>query len=466
MVREVLSIRNLVKYINKCVLDDISFMVFEGEILGIVGVHGAGISALTGILSGCMGYDSGTIMMEGRPVSFGSRSEANRAGVYRIDKTSLLVADMTVAENICLTHPPVTRSFPVSRRSIRQKAREILDSYGLNISVDKRAYELSDYERDAIEVVKVTMHRAKVLILDNVMLNYSPLQRTQMKQLINLIASMGIAVIIVSNEAESIVDVAERLIVFSHGQIEGNFQKKDFNEKVINALMAPHSQGGRMRIQGMASGEEVLRLENIRMEDRALPDIRVLRGETIGLLDGRGQLDKSLIHALRGIHAYQGRIYIGGQPVEIRNVRDSLNLRIAYLTAYDSPEMLQENLSIEDNFLLLEPKKYAHFGFINQRMKRFASREYIKNTGFPVEMLKFFPGDLNAHARNKVNLIKLRAMRPKILLLDDPFINADAAMKTEIYSFIEEMLRSGVCIIAAITAEEEWDVMNTRIIRI
>lgn len=459
MQKETLYVRNLVAYKNKCVLSNVSFMTFEGEVLGLVGPHGSGISNLLAILQGQDKSDSGTIFMEGKRIKLASAADANQAGIYRIDRTSLIIENLDVAENIVLTNPPIMSQTFVRNADIRCKAREILDTYGIKIDVREKAYNLNEYERNAISIVKVTMHNAKVLIMNNV--NYSPQQRSEMRKLIARIQEMGVSVIICSTEAESLIDFTDRLIVFNEGRIEGSFLKKDYNLDIINRLMKmQHAVTQPVRL--MPREEMGLEIKNLVVGEQGYGDICIRRGEVVGFLDLHGRNDKTLIYVLAGKIPYSGSIRLAGRSIEIRSKRDAMNCGIAYLPAYDAPGTLHGNLTIEDNFLLLNPKAYVKRGLINRRLQRFACRQFLKNSSVPLAVLRFYPDVLDAHQRNEINLVMMRALKPKVVILDDSFVNTDAAMKTQILHFVQEMIENGACVIASILAEADQKSLNMR----
>ena len=122
---------------------------------------------------------------------------------------------------------------------------------------------------------------------------------------------------------------------------------------------------------------------------------------------------------------------------------------------YNAPGTLHNSLSIADNLLLVNPRNYAHFGLINRRMQRFASRQLLKQTDIPYNVRNYPPTVLSAHQRNELNLLRMSTLKPKVILLDDPFVYADTSMKAQIYRFLQDMLEGGACAIANILTDDD-----------
>ena len=461
MKKEILYVRNLVAYRNEYILNNISFLAFQGEVLALVGGHGAGVSALLNILAGKSRSDEGAIFLEGKRMSFASVGEANQAGIYRIDRESLIVDKLDVADNIVLTYPSILPGFFVSKQAVRKKAGEIMDAYGISIELTKKAYMLDEFERAAISIIKVAMHNARVLILSGAE-HYNEHQRSAMQQLISRITAQGISVIISATDADKVMDIADRIIVFNKGRIEGSFLHEEFNAKLIHMLMMPQIPKLQRIHLPAEPGDVRLKLRDIVIDGGKIPDLELRGGEIVSFLDRFGQTDKRLIDVLSGVADYSGQIWLDGKLINIRSERDARNNRIAYIPMYNAPGILHDSLSLEDNFLLLNPKAYTRWGLINRRLQKFACRQYLKKSSVPMSMLGFRPDVLHAHYRNEINLIMLRALKPRVILLDDPFINSDTTMKAQIYAFLEEAVHSGVCIIAGLLSEGEQRSLKVR----
>lgn len=457
MKKEMLYVQNL-SASDDCFLQGVSFLVFQGELLGIVGAHASGTTSLSNILQGQRRFDHGKIFVEGKRMDISTTSRANRAGIYRIDRKALIVDCFSVAENICLTYPSVLSGVLAGKREINDTAQRILDAYGVKMDIHEKAYTLDEYEKDVICIIKVMMRKAKVLILNDLMLHYSKQQRRRMHKLLSMLAASGVSAIITGTDVKTTADIADRILVFRNGRIEGQFFKGEYDVDLIDMLMSARtSQSPKIElpVQKDTAGGVRLKLENISAEGRVFPDAEICGGEIVSFIDRHGRPDRTIIDILIGRTPYSGEIWLDGRAISIRNARNSLDNGIAYLPMYNAPGTLHNSLSIADNLLLVNPRNYAHFGLINRRMQRFASRQLLKQTDIPYNVRNYPPTVLSAHQRNELNLLRMSTLKPKVILLDDPFVYADTSMKAQIYRFLQDMLEGGACAIANILTDDD-----------
>src|SRR5581483_6193929 len=143
--------------------DDISMLLEGGHIYAILGENGAGKSTLMKILSGYQPADSGHIILDGKPVTFGTPADALRVGIGMLHQDVLDVPNLTVFENFILGENE--RLLPD-----RQKAKtELLDGaarLGFSINPDAYLDSLTIGERQQLEIVRLLNRGARVLILD------------------------------------------------------------------------------------------------------------------------------------------------------------------------------------------------------------------------------------------------------------------------------------------------------------
>ncbi len=157
-------------------LSDVSLRLESGQVLGLIGENGAGKSTLIKILNGVHRADGGSILLDGREVSFGSPAEALRAGVATVHQESSLVPNLDVAANLMLAHESASGngSLLVSRRSTHKAARVLMDKTGFDIALDTPAAELSVAQRQLVEIARALAMAATVLILDEPTAALSP----------------------------------------------------------------------------------------------------------------------------------------------------------------------------------------------------------------------------------------------------------------------------------------------------
>src|SRR5882724_8495657 len=148
-------------------LAGIDFDVRPGEVHALLGENGAGKSTLIKIMSGVYQPDAGTMALDGKPTAFASPEEAQKSGIATIYQELLLFPELTVAENIFMGHAPKGRFGAIDWRSMRERAREVLDSLDIrDLDVRAPVGQLSVGNRQRVEIAKALSHNARILIMD------------------------------------------------------------------------------------------------------------------------------------------------------------------------------------------------------------------------------------------------------------------------------------------------------------
>lgn len=131
-----------------------------------MGENGAGKSTLMKILTGVYTRDGGTVIVDGKEVTYKSPQEAERAGIVFIQQELNVLFDLTVEENLFLGKE-IKKGFGIcDRKAMRAKAEETLKRLGVSIPTDKVMSELSVGQQQMIEICKALMVDAKVIIMD------------------------------------------------------------------------------------------------------------------------------------------------------------------------------------------------------------------------------------------------------------------------------------------------------------
>lgn len=148
------------------VLRDAGFVLDDGEVHALMGENGAGKSTLMKILTGVYTRDGGTVIVDGKEVTYKNPQEAEKAGIVFIQQELNVLFDLTVEENLFLGKE-IKKGFGIcDRKAMRAKAEETLKRLGVSIPTDKVMSGLSVGQQQMIEICKALMVDAKVIIMD------------------------------------------------------------------------------------------------------------------------------------------------------------------------------------------------------------------------------------------------------------------------------------------------------------
>jgi ABC-type sugar transport system ATPase subunit len=240
-----LRVENVSKYFGAVkALENISFEVKQGEILGIVGDNGAGKSTLLKIIAGALQPTSGEIYFEGRKVRFKDTSDAMKAGIAIAHQLlhEQLVDIRRVWENFFAGKELVKKVGLIEILDIKRmktQTEEALKNYGLNIDVDRKIKQLSGGQRRLVTILRAFLSKenTKLILLDEIYIGLSPRMLEDLSKFLNnFLREHNISAIFAAQWLEQLMGIADRILVLRRGRIVGIFEAYSVDSETIYRL--------------------------------------------------------------------------------------------------------------------------------------------------------------------------------------------------------------------------------------
>jgi len=224
-------------------LTDMSFEVYDGEVVGLVGDNGAGKSTLIKTIAGVQPADTGEIFMDGHPVTINTPQDATRLGIETVYQDLALCDNLDVVGNLYLGREQ-TRTVipgviqPLDEIGMEARTNQILKQLDVKIpSVRVPVAALSGGQRQSIAVAKTVLRNPKVVLLDEPTAALGVAQTRQVLSLIRRLRDSGLAVVIISHNLADVFEVADRVIVLRLGQRVGTYDiASSTSEQIITAI--------------------------------------------------------------------------------------------------------------------------------------------------------------------------------------------------------------------------------------
>jgi len=197
-------------YTNQRALDDVSFSISSGEIIGILGPNGAGKSTLMKVITGYLQPDGGTVLVNGMLV--GENSLAIRRQIGYLPENNPLYTDLYVSEYL----EYVAGIYKV--KSVRSRVREMIGLTGLEKEQHKKIGALSKGYRQRVGIAQALIHDPSVLILDEPTSGLDPSQLVEIRQLIRNISSDK-TVMLSTHIMQEVEALCDRIIILNNGKI-------------------------------------------------------------------------------------------------------------------------------------------------------------------------------------------------------------------------------------------------------
>ncbi len=221
---------------------NVSFSLYEGEIVGFAGLMGAGRTETTRAIFGIDPKESGQILLDGREIAIHSPSDAIRQGVVLAPedrKKDGLCTKLSIRHNIALPNLDLlcNRLGVVSHSRENAMCEQAVKSLQIKTpSVDVDAANLSGGNQQKVVVAKWLARNSRVVIFDEPTRGIDVAAKVEIYHLMNQLKKQGIAVMFVSSELPEVLGIADRVIVMCDGQITGEVMARESNQNEILTL--------------------------------------------------------------------------------------------------------------------------------------------------------------------------------------------------------------------------------------
>lgn len=208
-------------------LQNVSFEVRRGEILGLMGPNGAGKSTLINVISGIYSPSEGALSIGGHAYP-ATTDGVTAAGVTRTYQSVRVFSGMSVLENLLVGAHLRLRTTPLAlltgSRAARtrehleiDRARRVLDFVGLTVAHDALASSLAYGEQRRLEIARALMTQPRVLLLDEPAAGMNETETAALGELIQRIRGLGISIILIEHDMDLLMGVSDRIVVLDHG---------------------------------------------------------------------------------------------------------------------------------------------------------------------------------------------------------------------------------------------------------
>jgi monosaccharide-transporting ATPase len=447
-------------------LDDVDLRLFPGEVHSLMGENGAGKSTLIKSLTGVHRIDSGSILLEGREVSFSSVADAQAHGISTVYQEVNLLPNLTVAENILLGREPRHAWGGISGRRMRERARELLAVVGLDIDPASQLSAHPPAIQQLVAIVRAIAVRTRVLVLDEPTSSLDNDEVTELFRVISILKAEGVAILFISHFLDQVYEISDRLTVLREGRLVGEYLphellRIDLVHKMIGKELATFDEIRR----GLDTSDEGDALDGedpfvaaigLGRQGAIEPiDLKVYEGEIVGIAGLLGSGRTELARLLTGVdRADTGSVEVAGRATRLGSPRRALKQRIVYASENRRTEGIIGDLSLRDNIALALQADLGWFRRIPLRRQNELAESYIQAMGIKPANPDALMKELSGGNQQKVLLARWLALAPRLLVLDEPTRGIDIGAKAEIQKLVTRLAENGLSVVF-ISAELE-----------
>ena len=441
-------------------LDGFSMDIKPGEVIGLVGENGAGKSTLMKILGGVTAPDRGTIRIDGVDHSRLTVEHSLQAGIAFVHQELNLFENLDVAANIFLGREPL-QGGPlrlVDRTKLGEMVAPLLKRVGANFRADAPVSALSLAQQQMVEIAKALSIKARLVILDEPTSSLPLAETEKLLSVVKGLKAEGISVIFISHRLHEVERVADRVIVLRDGMLAGTLTDDAINHEQMVKLMIGRALKARASASSRKAGEVALSAKGIRTA--AYPartvNLDVLHGEILGLAGLVGSGRTEFARVVFGIdRSFGGELHLGGKEVILDSSADAVAAGIFLVPEDRKLSGILLDLAIAQNISLPNLPAHAANFIISGASENATAEAQRSNLGIKAPSVKTRVGTLSGGNQQKVVLAKWLAMKPKIMIFDEPTRGIDIGAKAEIYKLMQLLADTGVAVLMISSDMEE-----------
>ncbi len=469
MSKAAVEIRGLTKaFGTNRVLRGIDLELNSGEVTVLMGANGAGKSTLVKVICGVHPADTGTIRLHGEELKVATPSEAIRAGIVTVHQNinDGVIPDLDVASNLMLDTLAKPRSgFFMKRREIRQKARELAQSMGLDVDVNQPVSELALADRQLVAIARAMAHEPKLMILDEPTSSLSATEAARLFTLLDRLRDAGVAILYISHRTSDIHRIADRIVSMRDGEIVGTFEEKPLDyEAAVNAMLGQKMSEVDLDIK--SAGQPVLELKELQIrEGTSKINLTVHADEVLAITGLVGSGKSELAAILYGLKKPAGgSMSLLGKPYNPKSPRHAIDTGV-FMCAKDrgTNGVLQDH-NLTKNITAPFLARFSTLSFVNRRHEARTTRQTINDLGIVCQSEQDDIGTLSGGNQQKVVIGRWLSQPSDLLILDEPFQGVDIKARRDIGAKIRETAMGRATIVMASEMDEVLEIADRIIV--
>ena len=408
--------------------DHIDFSIKAGEIHAILGENGAGKTTLMNILFGLLQPDEGEIFIAGNKVKFRSPLDAIKMGIGMVHQHRKLVSAHTAIENIILGHPRAGTILNLKRAE--EEILELCERYGFKIDPRAKVWQLSEGEKQAIEILKALYRGAEVLILDEPNSALTPPETEKLLESIDTMAKNDLAIVpFITHKLPIVLSISHRVTVLRRGKVVACMDTAGTTEKSLAMQMVGREVIFRVERAIVKKGKPILEVNHLSAQSEkgvmALNDVSftINEGEIFGIAGISGNGQQELVEALAGLREIQsGQVILDRKDITHTSSLERWQLGIGYIPSDRIHVGSIADFSLVENTALnyYFDEKFSRGGVLNYAGIRKLTEEVISEYGVATPSSDTRAKNLSGGNLQKIILARVLSRHPRLVIVNLP----------------------------------------------
>lgn len=379
MRKEIIRASHIRKsYDDFLVLEDFNMNLYEGEVMGIIGLHDSGKSTVLNILSGKEAPTEGNLFLNEKKADM--RELNNQDKVFLLQKNSSLIDTLSVLDNIFVVKKHNKKKVWLKQGPIYKQLVQKLEELGISISPLAKVGKFTEEGHHVIEIVKAYILGAKVILIDDIMTGYSNEEYAYLIRIIEKLRKKGVSFIIAGYQVEKIQMYADRIIFLVNGKsvkVIKNMRRNQID--LQNILFGDSSLNFEYPAEKKKCGNVQFKVKNLHGEGLKNSQLHIDKGEIVLIIDILRNTNQRLFQWFNNENkCFSADISIDDKPYDRRTKKTS---GLLLTEDFNTENKIVECLSLCDNLCLSQYKKFSVLGFIKKSRVQFVKYDFLKWVG-------------------------------------------------------------------------------------
>ena len=453
--------------------DNVNLELNTGEVLSLIGENGAGKSTLMSVLYGMYKPDEGEILIDGAPLVFASPADAIAAGIGMVHQHFMLVPVFTVAENVVLGVEPTGSLGKLKIDEARRMVREISDKYNLDLDPDAVIEDLPVGVQQRVEIVKVLLRDAKVVVFDEPTAVLTPSEIIEFFEIVKTLVSAGRGVVFITHKLKEALNIADRIAVLRRGKVVGEADPKTATESQIAEMMVGRPVQLTVDKNSAKTGDVVLKVTDLTVLDAdgrthvENVSFEVHSGEIVGIAGVQGNGQTELVEALTGLRkATSGVVALDGKDLTHSDPRERHQMGMAHIPEDRQRQGLVGGLSVAENLVLTRyhDDQFSHGVIVDWEAADAIAETLITEYDIRTPSKETGVGTLSGGNQQKVIVARELSRDLRLTIAAQPTRGVDVGSIEYIHSRIVKERDAGTAVLIVSTELEEVMALSDRLL--
>ena len=453
--------------------DNVNLALNTGEVLSLIGENGAGKSTLMSVLYGMYKADEGDIVIDGETQVFTSPADAIAAGIGMVHQHFMLVPVFTVAENVVLGVEPTGALGKLDIDKARAMVREISDKYHLDLDPDAVIEDLPVGVQQRVEIVKVLLRDAKVVVFDEPTAVLTPSEIIEFFEIVKTLVSAGRGVVFITHKLKEALNIADRIAVLRRGKVVGEVDPKSATESQIAEMMVGRPVQLTVDKNSAKAGDVVLKVTDLTVLDAdgrthvENVSFEVHAGEIVGIAGVQGNGQTELVEALTGLRkAASGVIALDGKDLTHSDPRERHQMGMAHIPEDRQRQGLVGGLSVAENLVLTRyhDDQFSHGVLVDWDAANAIAETLITEYDIRTPNKETGVGTLSGGNQQKVIVARELSRDLRLTIAAQPTRGVDVGSIEYIHSRIVKERDAGTAVLIVSTELEEVMALSDRLL--